>query len=268
MTSLLLYGVVRGEHPLPDQLPLGAGDPPGPIRLIRDGPVAAVVSQVEDPVRLADEDAGRHLDVLVELLAGGPVLPLRLGSVAPDEEAVRAEVLAPARTQLRQRLDALDGLVEVHVDADEDELTAIRAVLDANPSLAGARGGTDVGSRMALGERVADGVVARRVEQGAQLLDELRPFCLADAPRGPTGGPEDPVLRWAFLVHGDARRRTGTAQGPAPDLTSFDQAVDRARRDHPQLVIEYVGPLPAFHFVGSVGTFEAADEPAHSRWGW
>jgi hypothetical protein len=262
VTALLLYGVVREGHPLADPLPLGLGDPPGPIRLIRRGDLAAVVSPVPEPVALADRDAERHLDILLDLLADGPVIPLRLGSVAPDEEAVRDEVLGELAPQLRARLDALDGLVEVHVDADEDERTAIRAVLEMDPSLAGVRAAaakaTDVQGRISIGERVADRVVMRRAEQAEMLLDELRPFAVADTGRGPMGGPEDPVLRWAFLVHRD------TEPGHR-DLARFDEAVERARLDHPQLFIGYVGPLPAFHFIGPV---EPADEPQRSRWGW
>jgi hypothetical protein len=55
------------------------------------------------------------------------------------------------------------------------------------------------------------------------------------------GGPTDPVLCWAFLVRraGDPLRR---------DLGHFDAAVDRIRREHPELRIHYTGPLPAYHF--------------------
>jgi len=293
VTSLLLYAVVRDGHPLPDPPPLGLGDPPEPIRLVRGRavagfatcPVAVVASPVAEPVNLTDSDAERHLDILLGLLANGPVIPLRLGSVAPDEDAVRDEILGEAAPQLVARLDALDGLVEVHVDADEDETTAIRAVLATDPALAGVRATavqtTDVRTRISLGERVADRVVMRRAEQAEQLLDELRPFAVADTGRGPMGGPEDPVLRWAFLVHRDPEvRHDREAPGeyepgngePGPgaprrrDLRQFDEAVERVRRGHPELVIEYVGPLPAFHFV--VGPVEPAGEPARSRWGW
>ncbi|ONH22465.1 GvpL/GvpF family gas vesicle protein [Pseudofrankia asymbiotica] len=268
MPSLLLYGVVRDDHPLADPPPLGVGDPPGRVRLVRCPPAAAVVSPVPDPVQITDEDAERHLDVLLGLLADGPVIPLRLGSVAPDEDAVREEVLGAAAPDLRRRLDALEGLVEVHVDADEDEMSSIRAVIAADPSLAAAREGAEtlqsepnLRTRMALGERVADGVVLRRLHQAETLLEQLRPFSVADTGRGPMGGPEDPVLRWAFLVHRDSEPRHR-------DLGHFDEVVERVRDDHPELVIEYVGPLPTFHFLDLAEPVEAAGDPQGSRWGW
>ncbi|MBL7496599.1 GvpL/GvpF family gas vesicle protein [Frankia sp. CNm7] len=267
MAPLFLYGVVRDDHPPPDPASLGVGDPPGRIQLVRHGPVAAVVSPVADAIRVADRDAERHLDVLLELFDAGPVIPLRLGSVAPDEDAVREEVLGEAAPELRRRLDALEGFVEVHVDADESEMSAIRAVIAADPSLAAARdrsGDADLSNRVALGERVADGVVLRRLHQAEILLEELRPCAVADTGRWAMGGPEDPVLRWAFLVHRDA--------GPGHlDLEQFDQAVERVRHGHPELVIGYVGPLPVFHFLELVEPDEpagAASEPSRGRWGW
>jgi hypothetical protein len=262
VAPLLIYGVVRAGHPLADPPPLGLGDPPGPLRLVRRGALAVVVSPVAELGTLTDHDAERHLDILIDLLDDGPVIPLRLGSVAPDDDAVREEVLGETAPWFSARLDSLDGLVEVHVDADEDETAAIHAVLATEPSLAGRRlaagNSADVGSRISLGELVADRVITRRADQAERLLDELRPFAVADTGRGPMGGPEDPVLRWAFLVHRDS-------EPGGRDLEHFDEAVARARHDNAEFVIEYVGPLPAFHFVG---TAEAVGEPAGGRWGW
>jgi hypothetical protein len=72
------------------------------------------------------------------------------------------------------------------------------------------------------------------------------------------GGPEDPVLRWAFLVHRN--------DGPGTqDLEHFDEAIEKARRAHPELLIGYVRPLPAFHFVNAA---KPAGEAPQVRWGW
>ncbi|MBX6389415.1 MAG: GvpL/GvpF family gas vesicle protein [Frankia sp.] len=263
---LFVYGVVRNEHRLPDPPPLGVGRPARPVWLVHCGPVAAAVSEAPaELVEVGEPEARRHLDVLVELLAGGPVVPLRVGSLAPDERAVHDEVLDPAAYQLRQRLDALEGMVEVHVDADEDEVAAIRAVIAADRGLAAASAtarDASPASRLALGERVADEVMRRRRRQAEALLAELRPVAVADAARGPIGGPQDPVLRWAFLVHrGDEPRQR--------DLAHFDAAVERARATHPELAIRYTGPLPAFHFLDLVQPGDAAGLARHhGRWGW
>ncbi|MBX6388114.1 MAG: GvpL/GvpF family gas vesicle protein [Frankia sp.] len=264
--ALFLHCVVRAEHQLPSPPPLGVGEPAQPVRLLRAGPVAAVASPVTGLAVVGEQEAQRHLDLLVELLDGGPLLPLRLGSVAPDEEAVREEVLTPAAEELLARLDALDGLVEVHVDVDEDAMTAVRAAVDDDPRLAaavsaGGPGPDDIDARVALGERVAEAVVARRERQADALLARLRPAALADAGRGRMGGPEDPVLRWAFLVRRDD-------EPEQHDLRHFDQAVEQVRREHPELVIEYVGPLPAFHFTTGYEPAGAGGAAETSRWGW
>ena len=90
--------------------------PPGVRAVVGDG-LAVVVADLRADSR-ADVDAVSHLDVLCELVCTGPVLPLRFGTVAPDDDAVRAEVL---RAGLAPQLDRLDGLVEVRVQLEFDE---------------------------------------------------------------------------------------------------------------------------------------------------
>jgi hypothetical protein len=93
--TLQLYGVVRAGHPRAprtvcwDDLAMVVGDP--------------------------EPDPAVHLAVVSALVEGGPVLPVRFGTVAEDEEAVRTEVLAPSADTYRADLDRLDGLAEVHV---------------------------------------------------------------------------------------------------------------------------------------------------------
>src|SRR5262249_41448741 len=125
-----VYGVVRSAHRARGEL-YGVGRPPAAVRLVSAGPLIAAVSDVEDGFVVEEADARAHVHVLIALLGGGPVIPLRLGTVAPDDDAVRAEVLDAARDELARALDALDGLVELHVDADDNEAEAIAAVAGA-----------------------------------------------------------------------------------------------------------------------------------------
>src|SRR5262245_25592963 len=102
---LYVYGVTRSgrQHPAA----AGLGSPPEQVRLIESGSVAAAVSELPDDYVLQDEDARAHLQVLIGLLADGPVLPVRMGTLAPGEEAVRSEVLDAAQTELSGRLDSI-----------------------------------------------------------------------------------------------------------------------------------------------------------------
>ncbi|RSM39499.1 gas vesicle protein GvpFL [Amycolatopsis balhimycina DSM 5908] len=95
--TLQLYGVVRAGHP---RAP----------RTVCWEDLAMVVGEAP-----AQPDPAVHLAVVSALVEGGPVLPVRFGTVAEDEDAVRADVLAPAAGTYRADLDRLDGLAEVHV---------------------------------------------------------------------------------------------------------------------------------------------------------
>ena len=258
--SVVLYGIVRSGHRLPEPAPMGIGHPAGPVRLVRDGPLAAVASDTAELGAVGEHEALQHLDILQRLLADGPVLPLRLGTVAPSEDAVREEVLDTLGEYLPERLDAVAGRVELQIDVDEDEDTALAAVLPGSP-LAGITPPEDLDGRIRLGEQIGQLLVEHRVRVGNEILDALRPLAESDQPRGSHGGVEDPVLRWAFLVRAEA-------------VDEFDQAVADLRRRYPDLAIDYVGPLPAVHFVAvpahaPAGAGEAADSFGGSgQWGW
>jgi Gas vesicle synthesis protein GvpL/GvpF len=251
---LYVYGVVRAGHPPPDRP--GVGTPPGEVRLVESGPLAAAVTELPDDFAAGEEDAHAHLSVLIGLLKHGTVIPLRMGTAAPDESAVRRDVLDAVRDDMVGRLDQLDGLVELHVDADDDETESIAAVARA----AGLRpaAATDLESRMELGQEIAALLFERRQQLAAEILADLRPVALADVARTVSQGPEDPVLRWAFLVKRD-------------DVEIFDESVIAVRSLHPSMSIRYVGPLPPVHFVDWQRT-EASREPdsftGDGRWSW
>jgi gas vesicle protein GvpL/GvpF len=250
---LYVYGIVRAGHPPVD--PRGVGRPPGEVRLVESGPIAAPVSEVPDDFAVDEADARAHVHVLIELLSGGPVIPLRLGTVAPDDAAVHTEVLDPVRAEMVTLLDELDGLVELHVDADDDEAEAIAAVAASAPRPAD--GSDDLGAKLELGEAVASLLTQQRQRLAEAIVGRLRPLAVRDVPRSVIEGPEDPVLRWAFLVQAD-------------DVVNFDEAVIGIRSEYPSMSIRYVGPLPPAHFVEwDPQAPENADSfRGGGNWGW
>jgi Gas vesicle synthesis protein GvpL/GvpF len=252
---LYVYGITRADHSRPSVE--GLGDPPGAVRLVESEPLAAAVSDLPDGYVVHDDDARTHLKVLIELLSDGPVLPVRLGTVAPSDEVLRAEVLDGSAAELAERLDALDGFVELHVDADDDEAHSIRVVATAGgirPSLP-----VDLDERIQLGGQIADLLVNYRQQLGAEIVERLRPLAAQDTPRTTLRSAEDPVLRWAFLV----RRE---------DVPRFDAAVADLRGDHPELAFRYAGPLPPSHFVdwqpGTQTSTTTDSFQATGAWGW
>lgn len=251
-----VYGVVRAAHQASDELH-GVGRPPGAVGLVRSGSVAAAVSDVPDGFVIEEPDARAHVHVLTGLVGAGPVVPLRLGTLAADDDAVRAEVLDAARDEFVAVLDALDGLVELHVDADDNEAEAIAAVAQAVPARPGER--LDIASALDLGQEVAALLIEHRQRLADEIVARLRPIAVRDTPRSAIQGAEDPVLRWAFLVKAD-------------DIGTFDETVASIRAAYPSLAIRYVGPLPAAHFVDWHATWDDSDasDPfrTHSNWSW
>jgi gas vesicle protein GvpL/GvpF len=252
---LYVYGVVPARDRVDSDL-AGVGQPPAEVRLLISGSIAAAVSTIPEDF-VVDEPAARaHLQVLIGLLDQGPVIPVRLGTIGDDEDAVRAEVLDAAQAELVRQLDSLDGVVELHVDADDDEAEAIAAVAAAAPRpTLQAR---DLESRIAVGEQIASLVVAHRQSLAEAILQRLVPLAVRNAPRSMIKTAEDPVLRWAFLVRVD-------------EISKFDETVMDIQEDYPSLSIRYVGPLPAAHFVDSGGITEQEYTDSFTgsgKWSW
>lgn len=248
---LLLLGVVRRGHPRPSP---DREDVPG-VRLVESADLAAAVCETEEQTELTEHDAARHLDVLIRLLRDGPVLPLAFGTVSPDEDSVRAEVLDAAADDLRTRLEAVDGLVEARLDISFDESSALREVLPQDPWLRGlaaeARGGhASLDARIALGEAVSHRLTEWRRTQADHLLPGLE---VAAEDVAELESSEPLQQRWALLVRADA-------------LEPLDEAVGKARAAlGDAAAIEYVGPLPVYSFLHRARAEEARPR---SAWGW
>jgi hypothetical protein len=256
--ALHLYGVVRTADLVAGEVPAipGAAEGP-PLRAVTRDDLAAVVSPVDADRELTEDDAVRHFDALTALVARGPVLPLRFGTTAPDDEAVREEVLGAPADELRRRLSALEGVVEVRLDlvsSDERDLPPLLAGhRELHDLAARAREpGAGMDEKLQLGEATAQVLADLRARRGEEVAAELAPL-VERSGHLDAGRPE--VERWAFLVE---RGR----------LEELDTAVVglRARRGD-EVDLEYVGPLPAFSFLGEDQRPENAAAPS-SRWGW
>ena len=246
-----LIGVVRRDHP-----PISTGRKKIDlgIRLVQSGELAAAVIDIDEGRQLEEEDATRHLDLLIMLLRDGPVLPLAFGTVSPDEDAVRTEVLDAAADDLLQRLDAVDGLVEARLEIRFDESWALRQVIQQDPRLRDlaeeARGDSPLDTRLALGETVSNDLQQWRLAQADALLPMLQD---AVEDIAELESQEPLQQRWTFLVRAD-------------ELEGLDEAVGKVREALGTAgAMEYVGPLPVYSFLGAPRV-----EPVQQRsaWGW
>ncbi|CAL9381341.1 hypothetical protein SUDANB145_01077 [Streptomyces sp. enrichment culture] len=236
--STYVYGITASAHPsLPEDL-AGVGDPPRPVRVLTEGDLAAVVSDAPEGLRPKRKDLLAHQNVLAEAGAAGCVLPMRFGSVAPDDKAVTG-VLAERAEHYKERLCALDNRVEYNIKANHVEEAVLHHVMATSPeirALAEANrkaGGGSYESKIQLGEMVAAAVQAREAEDAAALQRALETE--ADAV---SVGPESTgwLANVSFLVD---RERAET----------FLAAVERARQELPHLEVRINGPLPPYSFV-------------------
>ena len=105
----------------PEKLPNLTGVAGEQVRMVTAAGLTAVVGSVSDTAfgdkslsrLLADlatiEEAGlAHHQVIARVAGDGPVLPLRLATVYPDDETIAA-MLADRRTELTVRLESLRG---------------------------------------------------------------------------------------------------------------------------------------------------------------
>jgi Gas vesicle synthesis protein GvpL/GvpF len=250
---LLVHGVLHDrDRDRASVERLGAG--PVRARPIVTGALAAVVSAAPEQ-GLTPDDAVAHLELLVALVTAVPVLPLPLGTTAPDDDAVREEVLAPAAEQLERLLAAVADLVELRLDLAFDTDATVADIARGDPAIerlvARSRApGAGLAERMALGEAIAGRVADVQTELAEEWTAELAGV----AERSVVLAADEQIRRTAYLV-----RRDRLADADAAVVRLHAAAAGRAG-------VEYVGPLPVYSFLDD---FPADPEPAaRSRWGW
>lgn len=174
--GVYVYAIIPAGEKLPADV-AGVGSPPGVLRLVDEGQVAAVVSDAPPQLRARRRDLMAHQESLLRLTDMGPVLPMRFGAVAPDDESVRAQ-LAGSQAEHLAALSRLDGGVEFNLKAlpAQDALAAVvseeKNVRRLRESVR-RRPGYEANVR--LGEAVAAALSRRAAEAGKKILHKLTP---------------------------------------------------------------------------------------------
>ncbi len=236
--STYVYGIAKSSHPSLPEKADGIGEPPRPVRIVRQGQLAALVSDAPENLRPKRRDLLAHQNVLRQAGEAGAVLPLRFGGVSPDDETLAA-VLAEREEHYVERLSALDGKVEYNVKATHDEEAVLHRALADDPALRemaeanrAAQGGSHE-QKVQFGERIAAAVQAREVRDADLVRAALEAVC-----EEVSAGPQSVgwLTNLSFLVTRD--RSAG-----------FVNAIDALRVDQPHLVLTVTGPLPPYSFV-------------------
>lgn len=247
--TLHLYAVVRAGTDLPDH----AGVQGEALDIVTSGDLAAVVSPVDADIEATETDALAHLDVITSLLGAGPVIPMRFGTIAPDTDAVRREVIEPAYDEFTEHLRATADLVEVLVTIEVDEEAALREILSHDPGFGGASRGTgSMAERIALGEDIAGRLAAAVREWSDELVSGACGHAEAVAT---LDTPEHTTARFALLVRRDR------LDSVDDDLRRLPAAAGQGGVPYD---VEYVGPLPPLDFPLQ----STVDTGGSSLWGW
>jgi hypothetical protein len=257
--SVYVYGIARDDHPaLPERME-GIGDPPRQVRTVREGGLAAVVSDCPADLRPKRRDLLAHQQVLTETAAADVVLPLRFGSVSADEDAVRS-VLAEYGEHYRGQLAELEGCVEYNVKAVHAEEAVLHQVMAEEPEVQSlsaankAAGGGTYQDRLRLGEMVANAVREREVRDAKRIEEALAPHAVRHCP-GPEGSGW--LANISFLVRRNDER---------DDTEGLMDAVQQLRDANPQLEVQISGPLPPYSFVTQPSAEDAPrPSPQHAE---
>jgi Gas vesicle synthesis protein GvpL/GvpF len=243
-TGAYVYGILPGDVELTGEIE-GVGDPPGQVRLVRSGDLAALVSDVNLSRPLGTpEDLETHEEILDSTATGSPVLPLRFGAVLTSDDAIVEELLEPHYEEFAGALADLEGRAEYLVKGRYVERAILQGILSENPEAAGLRDqlrGQDPDAtrdaRIRLGELINNAIAAKREEDTRLLVSRVADIAEASFVREPTH--ELDAVCVAFLVE----------ESKADEL---EQAVEELAEDWEGLVeLTVRGPMASWDFVGS-----------------
>ncbi|MBV9451643.1 MAG: GvpL/GvpF family gas vesicle protein [Streptosporangiaceae bacterium] len=245
-TGVYVYGIVPGDVELNSGVH-GVGDPPGEIKLVRSGDLAALVSDVDISRPLGTpEDLQAHQEILDATAADTPVLPSRFGAVVTNEEAVAEELLDANHDVFAAALRELEGRVEYIIRGRYVEQAILEEILSENSSAARLRdriSGADPDAtrdmRIQLGEMVNNTVADKRQADTQLLVSAMKDHCVATSVRTATN--ELDAVYAAFLIEAS---KAGELERVVAELGDRWQG---------RVELQVRGPMAAYDFVGDGG---------------
>lgn len=220
----------------------GIGERGDPVYTVNFRDLAAVVSDSPyEHYESTRRNMMAHMRVLDEVMAEHTVVPIRFGSLAPTEEAVRHGLLEARQETLRALLEEFAGRVELGLKAFWYEDVMYREVIEENPEIRRLRDALSERSledsyyeRIRIGEMVEAALEVKRERESGTILERLSP--LAHKVQVNDCMSERMVLNAAFLV--DRRKES-----------AFDEAVHTLDKElGERLLFKCVGPVAPYNF--------------------
>lgn len=230
-----VYGIVRVGARMPSGLS-GVGRPARQARLLPVGAVSAVVSDVPDDLRARRRDLVAHQQLILDVSRGGPILPMRFGTVADDEETLRRTVGQTAQTHLAA-LERVDGCCEMNVKMLPDEgclEELVRHDATLLRLLTQVRRRPSYEANVRLGQAASEALNHRALAASQEAVDVLTAMAEESVPGPDVDGC---VRNTSFLV---AQAALEGFRATADDL---------ARRYSTHMELRLTGPLPCYSFV-------------------
>ena len=237
-----LYCVIAGDRPQTFDVD-GIGGPGDEVYTLPLEGLSAVVSRSPE----AEYDSTRrnltaHMRVLETVMADHTIVPIRFGSVAPNEETVYDTLLKPQRDAIRALLAELDGRVEMGLKAFWMEGVLYAEILSARPDIAqlrdkllGRSPEETYYERVKVGELMDAAVTEKRDREARALLDHIGPLAHRTKQLDALG--EQTILNAALLIE---RSKVDALEERVAQLDG-----DNGER----LLFKLVGPTAPYNFV-------------------
>lgn len=228
----------------------GIGERGDEVRTINFKGLAAVASATP----IVEYDSSRrnmmaHTQILEEVMQDFTILPVRFGTNAPSEDAVRGTLLDRRHDELSQLLEQMRGRVELGLKVFWYEDVIFREIVDDNTAIRRLRDSLMDRSpeetyydRIRLGEMVEAAMEKKRLADSEMILGRLRPLVYKTKTNKVVS--DRMVVNGAFLVNQD---READFDGAVKEL-------DAEMRE--RLILKYVGPVPPYNFVNIVVHWE------------
>jgi hypothetical protein len=233
---LLVHGVVAASSDGLDPATL-AETAGAEVDLVTGEGLVAVTSEIEtDEAVPSRANLMAHARLLEALAEHATVAPMRFGVVVPDRSSLEAH-LAERAGAFHDVLERLEGHLELRLRGRYDEAEVLRELVAGDRRVARLRGSSSFDARMELGERVVNGIAARRDADRDHVLRRLGPH-VADISVSEVAEPLD-AFAVSLLVSRDG-------------MGAFDEEIESLGAElSPTVQLELVGPVPPFSFAGT-----------------